>query len=132
MGRPGQRPGRQYLAGEAGIRQSLDIGTGLPTAGNTHEVAQAIAPESRIIYVDNEHSQSGCAHARRVGLTKRFRANVAVDGVELRVPRGSAFGYLGPNGAGKPATGLAHLRRVVAKPQVRRASRVRPYSGPSL
>jgi ABC-2 type transport system ATP-binding protein len=35
------------------------------------------------------------------GLTKRFKANVAVDGVELRVPRGSAFGYLGPNGAGK-------------------------------
>ncbi len=35
------------------------------------------------------------------GLTKRFGANVAVDGVELRVPRGSAFGYLGPNGAGK-------------------------------
>jgi hypothetical protein len=40
------------------------------------------------------------------GLTKRFGANVAVDGVELRVPRGSAFGYLGPNGAGKPVTGL--------------------------
>ena len=35
------------------------------------------------------------------GLTKRFGANVAVDGVELRVPRGSTFGYLGPNGAGK-------------------------------
>jgi ABC-type multidrug transport system ATPase subunit len=40
------------------------------------------------------------------GLTKRFGANVAVDGVELSVPRGSAFGYLGPNGAGKPVTGL--------------------------
>ena len=35
------------------------------------------------------------------GLTKRFGSNVAVNGVELRVPRGSAFGYLGPNGAGK-------------------------------
>jgi len=44
----------QYLAGEAGIRQFLDIGTGLPTANNTHEVAQAIAPESRIVYVDND------------------------------------------------------------------------------
>jgi hypothetical protein len=43
-------PGREvlYLAGEAGIRQSLDLGTGIPTAGNTHEVAQAIAPESRV------------------------------------------------------------------------------------
>ncbi len=44
----------RYLAGEAGIRQFLDIGTGLPTADNTHEVAQRIAPESRIVYVDND------------------------------------------------------------------------------
>jgi S-adenosyl methyltransferase len=44
----------RFLAGEAGIRQFLDIGTGLPTANNTHEVAQAIAPESRIVYVDND------------------------------------------------------------------------------
>ena len=44
----------QYLAGEAGIRQFLDIGTGLPTFNSTHEVAQAIAPESRIVYVDND------------------------------------------------------------------------------
>jgi S-adenosyl methyltransferase len=44
----------QYLAGEAGIRQFLDIGTGLPTAGNTHDVAQSVAPESRIVYVDND------------------------------------------------------------------------------
>jgi hypothetical protein len=43
-----------FLAGEAGIRQFLDIGTGLPTADNTHEVAQRIAPESRIVYVDND------------------------------------------------------------------------------
>ena len=43
-----------YLAGEAGIRQFLDIGTGLPTADNTHQVAQALAPESRIVYVDND------------------------------------------------------------------------------
>jgi hypothetical protein len=43
-----------FLAGQAGIRQFLDIGTGLPTARNTHEVAQAVAPESRIVYVDND------------------------------------------------------------------------------
>ncbi|TDD80143.1 SAM-dependent methyltransferase [Actinomadura darangshiensis] len=46
--------GTSYLTGEAGIRQFLDIGTGLPTANNTHEVAQSIAPESRIVYVDND------------------------------------------------------------------------------
>ena len=44
----------RYLAGEAGIRQFLDIGAGLPTKQNLHEVAQAIAPESRIVYVDND------------------------------------------------------------------------------
>src|SRR3984957_15827051 len=44
----------RYLASECGIRQFLDIGTGLPTASNTHEVAQAVAPDSRIAYVDND------------------------------------------------------------------------------
>lgn len=44
----------RYLAGECGTRQFLDIGTGLPTADNTHEVAQRIAPESRVVYVDND------------------------------------------------------------------------------
>jgi hypothetical protein len=43
-----------HLAREAGIRQFLDIGTGIPTAHNTHQVAQAIAPSSRIVYVDND------------------------------------------------------------------------------
>ena len=43
-----------YLAGDAGIRQFLDICTGLPTADNTHEVAQRVAPSSRIVYVDND------------------------------------------------------------------------------
>jgi hypothetical protein len=52
----------RYLAGEVGIRQFLDIGTGLPTANNTHEVAQSIAPESRIAYVDNDPLV--LAHAR--------------------------------------------------------------------
>jgi S-adenosyl methyltransferase len=44
----------RYLVGEAGIRQFLDIGTGLPSADNTHEVAQRVAPECRIVYVDND------------------------------------------------------------------------------
>ena len=51
----------RYLAG-AGIRQFLDIGTGLPSADNTHEVAQAVAPESRVVYVDNDPIV--LAHAR--------------------------------------------------------------------
>ncbi|MBO3743998.1 SAM-dependent methyltransferase [Actinoplanes flavus] len=44
----------RHLAGEAGIRQFLDLGTGLPTANNTHEVAQGVAPESRVVYVDSD------------------------------------------------------------------------------
>jgi hypothetical protein len=58
---PGVRANREFLmsavrflAGETGIRQFLDIGTGLPTENNTHEVAQAIAPDSRVVYVDND------------------------------------------------------------------------------
>ena len=51
-----------YLAGEAGIRQFLDIGTGLPTSPNMHEIAQRIAPESRVVYVDNDPIV--LAHAR--------------------------------------------------------------------
>jgi hypothetical protein len=52
----------RYLAEEAGVRQFLDVGTGIPTAGNTHEVAQSVAPESRIVYVDNDPIV--LAHAR--------------------------------------------------------------------
>ena len=52
----------RYLAAEAGIRQFLDIGTGIPTAGNTHHVAQAAAPESRVVYVD--YDPIVLAHAR--------------------------------------------------------------------
>jgi hypothetical protein len=52
----------RYLVAEAGIRQFLDIGTGLPTANNVHEVAQSVVPESRVVYVDNDPIV--LAHAR--------------------------------------------------------------------
>jgi trans-aconitate methyltransferase len=52
----------RYLAGEAKVQQFLDIGTGIPTAGNTHEVVQAIAPEARVVYVD--YDPIVLAHAR--------------------------------------------------------------------
>jgi hypothetical protein len=44
----------RYLAGPAGIRQFLDLGTGIPSANNTHEVAQSIEPSARVVYVDND------------------------------------------------------------------------------
>ncbi len=52
----------RYLAAEQGIRQFLDIGTGLPTTNNVHEVAQEVAPESRVVYADNDPLV--LAHAR--------------------------------------------------------------------
>jgi hypothetical protein len=52
----------RYLVDEAGIRQLLDVGTGLPTVDNTHEIAQRAAPECRIVYVDNDPLV--LAHAR--------------------------------------------------------------------
>jgi hypothetical protein len=52
----------RFLAGEAGIRQFLDIGTGIPTAHNTHEVAQSVDPGCRVVYVDNDPMV--LAHAR--------------------------------------------------------------------
>ncbi|HEY6498139.1 MAG TPA: SAM-dependent methyltransferase [Streptosporangiaceae bacterium] len=52
----------KYLAGEAGISQFLDLGTGLPSANNVHEVAQAINPEARVVYADNDPIV--LAHAR--------------------------------------------------------------------
>jgi hypothetical protein len=57
----------RFLAGEAGIRQFLDIGTGLPTADNTHEVAQRIAPDARVVYADNDPLVLAHARALLVG-----------------------------------------------------------------
>ena len=83
--RPGVRANRaflgravRYLAGDAGIRQFLDIGTGIPSADNTHEVAQAAAPDSRVVYVDNDRCKSGCAHACQAGWSERGSAPACV------------------------------------------------------
>jgi hypothetical protein len=48
---------------QAGIRQFLDIGTGIPSAGNVHEVAGQIARDCRVVYADNDRCKPGCAHA---------------------------------------------------------------------
>ena len=73
----------RYLAGAAGIRQFLDIGTGLPTANNTHEVAQAVAPECRIVYVDNDPIV--LVHARAL-LTSTPEGATAYIDADLRDP----------------------------------------------
>ncbi|MEV0611946.1 SAM-dependent methyltransferase [Nonomuraea sp. NPDC050404] len=73
----------RYLAAEAGIRQFLDIGTGLPTQDNTHEVAQQVAPESRIVYVDNDPLV--LVHARAL-LTSAPEGATAYIEADLRDP----------------------------------------------
>ena len=72
-----------YLTGEAGIRQFLDIGTGLPTANNTHEVAQRIAPETRVVYVDNDPIV--LLHARAL-LTSTEQGRTSYIDADLRDP----------------------------------------------
>ena len=52
----------RLLVGEAWIRQIIDVGTGIPAAGNVHEVATQVAPGTRVAHVDNDHCKSGCAH----------------------------------------------------------------------
>jgi len=73
----------RHLAGEAGIRQFLDIGTGIPTADNTHEVAQAIDPRARVVYVDNDPIV--LAHARAL-LTSSADGVTAYLDADLRDP----------------------------------------------
>ncbi|MEU7029882.1 SAM-dependent methyltransferase [Streptomyces sp. NPDC046275] len=68
-----------HLAAEAGIRQFLDIGTGLPTADNTHEVAQRIAPDARIVYVDNDPIVLTHARALLTGTPEGATAYVDAD-----------------------------------------------------
>jgi hypothetical protein len=75
----------RYLAAEAGIRQFLDIGTGLPTENNVHEVAQRVAPSSRVVYADNDPMV--LAHARAL-LTSTPEGRTAYIHADLRDPAG--------------------------------------------
>jgi hypothetical protein len=82
----------RYLVTQQGVRQFLDIGTGLPVAENTHEVAQALAPESRIVYVDNDPMV--LAHARALltsapeGACAYLDADIRDTGTVLRAASG--------------------------------------------
>ncbi|NEA25714.1 SAM-dependent methyltransferase [Actinomadura bangladeshensis] len=73
----------RYMAGTAGVRQFLDVGTGLPTVDNTHEVAQRTAPDARVVYVDNDPLV--LSHARTL-LTGRTEGTVNYIDADLRDP----------------------------------------------
>jgi S-adenosyl methyltransferase len=75
----------RYLAGEAGVRQFLDIGSGLPATNNVHEVAQAADPSSRVVYVDNDPLV--LAHARAL-LASSPAGRAAYVQADLRDPAG--------------------------------------------
>ena len=74
----------RYLAGEAGIRQFLDIGTGIPTSPNVHEVAQTVAPDARVVYVDNDPIV--LAHARALLASQNVGGTAFIPG-DLRKPQ---------------------------------------------
>jgi hypothetical protein len=74
----------RYLAEEAGIQQFLDIGTGIPTSPNVHEVAQAVTPDARVVYVDNDPIV--LAHARAL-LTSQEAGETSFIGADLRQPK---------------------------------------------
>ncbi|MBO0837937.1 MAG: SAM-dependent methyltransferase [Actinobacteria bacterium] len=73
----------RFLAADAGVRQFLDIGTGLPTTGNVHEVAQQVAPDSRVVYADNDPLV--LAHARAL-LTSSPEGRTGYIQADLRDP----------------------------------------------
>jgi hypothetical protein len=72
----------RYLVEQAGVRQFLDVGTGLPTADNTHEVAQRIAPQCRIVYVDNDPLVMVHARALLTGSPEGRTAYIEADLLE--------------------------------------------------
>ena len=72
----------RYLAAEEGIRQFLDIGSGIPTMGNVHEIAQHAAPDARVVYVDNE--EVAVLHSRAI-LARNHNAIAVL--ADLRRPR---------------------------------------------
>src|SRR6266511_510508 len=80
----------RYLTGEAGIRQFLDIGTGIPSAGNVHNVAQELAPESRVLYVDNDPIVLAHARALRPGTPQGRVWYIQADLREPQAMRGLA------------------------------------------
>ena len=79
-----------YLAGEAGVTQFLDIGTGIPTSPNVHEIAQAIEPRARIVYVDNDPIVLAQARALLVGGAAGRTAYIGADLRDIDAILGSA------------------------------------------
>ena len=107
----------RYLAAEAGIRQFLDIGSGLPTTANVHEIAQAVAPSCRVVYVDNDPMV--LAHARAL-LTSAPEGRTAYIQADLRSPLDILASPAGAGRARLRQAGRADAGRGAALPAGRR------------
>ena len=83
----------RFLAGPAGIRQFVDIGTGLPAPDNTHEVARAIAPEAKVVYVDNDPMVLAHARALMIGGSTTY-VDADLRDPETLATRGGGFELL--------------------------------------
>jgi hypothetical protein len=96
----------RFLAGEVGLRQFLDIGTGIPTAGNTHEVAQQVAPDCRVVYVDYDPVVLSHARALLTGTAEGVTDYVDSD---LRDVTKVLTGAAGTLDFGAPVAVTVHL-----------------------
>jgi hypothetical protein len=105
----------RFLAADAGVRQFLDIGTGIPTANHTHQVAQSVAPECRVVYVDNDPVV--LAHARALLTSSAAGATRYID-ADARDPRKILDGAAGVLDFGRPVAVMlmAILQHVAGEP----------------
>ncbi|PXX58062.1 S-adenosyl methyltransferase [Nocardia tenerifensis] len=115
----------RHLAAEVGIRQFLDIGTGLPTMQNTHEVAQTIAPQSKIVYIDNDplaltQARAMLANSTSEGITAYFDCDfheperiVAEAGTVLDFTQPVAVMFMGVLGHARSYEDMLHIVRTV-------------------
>ncbi|MER5948704.1 SAM-dependent methyltransferase [Streptomyces sp. NPDC001904] len=103
-----------HLTREAGLRQFLDIGTGLPTAPNVHQIAQSVVPDARVVYVD--HDPVVLAHARAL-LTGGPEGRTAYLDADLRDPHAILFGARATLDLEQPvALGLAAILHFMESP----------------
>jgi hypothetical protein len=111
----------RYLAGQAGIRQFLDIGSGIPTMGNVHEIAQQAAPEARVVYADID--SVAVLHSRAI-LARNDRATAIQ--ADLRQPRGNP----GAPGVARPAGPVSACRAAAGSSGAAFLPRCRSAGGP--
>ncbi len=105
-----------HLTREAGLRQFLDIGTGLPTRPNVHEIAQDVAPETRVVYVD--HDPVVLAHARAL-LSSSPEGRTAYLDADLRTPDAILDGARASLDLDRPvALGLCAILHFVEDPSM--------------